>query len=291
MARVRKKRGPQAAIDFGISNTDSVAIVGGETRCWTQSYVGEPDESIVRAILARGGVELEELEVLAVTGGRHKLLPAQIGRTRIAGVHELPAIGRGGQAALPDFSRRKRIAVVSAGSGTAVIAAQGRRYRHITGTAVGGGTMLGLARLLLGTVDPGEIDRLALQGNSNAVDLGLADVVTGPIGTLPPTATAVNFGRLARHDFVAGREDLAAAITNLVAQVIALLSISAAKAQRAEKTVIIGHMTDMGSIRRVMGLVGQYYSTPIELPEHAGFFTALGALHTVAESPTPLPNA
>ena len=284
MVGVRAQNKTQAAIDFGISNTDSVAYVNGELRCWTQSYVGEPNEEIVRNILAHVGISLDDLEVLAVTGGRHKLLPAQIGRTRIAGVHELPAIGRGGQAALPHISRRKRILVVSAGSGTAVIAAQGRTYRHATGTAVGGGTMLGLSRLLLGTVDPTEVDHLAMQGNSNAIDLGLADVVTGPIGTLPPTATAVNFGRLARQDFAAGREDLAAAITNLVAQVIALLSVSAAKAQRANPIVIIGHMTDMHSIRRVMGLVSQYYSTPIELPERAGYYTALGALHSVAES-------
>lgn len=275
----------QAAIDFGISNTDAVALVDGEWRRWTQSYIGEPDAETVAALLQRGGVSLDDLPVLAVTGGRHRLLPAQIGATRLVGVSELQAIGRGGQAASGMTNRRKRILVVSAGSGTAVVAAQGNRYRHITGTAVGGGTMLGLGRLLLQTVDPVEIDTLAGQGDANTVDLSLADVVTGPIGSLPATATAVNFGRLARMEVDASRADLAAALVTLVGQVIGLLSIAAAKALRCDQIVVIGHMTDMASTRRVLNLVGQYYSTPISLPEHGGYFTAIGALHSAAELP------
>ncbi len=59
----------------------------------------------------------------------------------------------------------------------------------------------------------------------------------------------------------------------------------AAKALRCDQIVVIGHMTDMTSTRRVLNLVGQYYSTPIALPEHGGYFTAIGALHSAAELP------
>lgn len=272
----------QAAIDFGISNTDAVARADGEWRRWTQPTTGDPSPDSVRAILARGGVALDELPLLAVTGGRHRLLPETIGSTRVVGVNEVPAIGRGGQSALADLSpethRRKRILVVSAGSGTAAIAAQGNRYRHITGAGVGGGTLLGMGRLLLGCVDPEEIDALALQGDTNVLDLSLADVVTGPIGALPPTATAVNFGRVARHPVEASRADTAASLVTLVGQVIGLLAVAAAKALDCEQIVVIGHMTDAQSVRRVIDLVSQYYSTPIHLPENAGYYTAIGAL-------------
>ncbi|MEI2622955.1 MAG: hypothetical protein V9G23_02885 [Giesbergeria sp.] len=274
-----KSATPQAAIDFGISNTDAVVRRNGAWQRWTHSYIGKPDAAVVRAALAEGGVALDDLEMLAVTGGSHRLLPAQIGATRLVAVNEVPAIGRGGQAALPDVSRRTRILVVSAGSGTAVISAQGRTYRHITGAGVGGGTLLGLGRRLLNTVDPGEIDRLALAGNANAVDLSLGDVVTGPIGTLPASATAVNFGRLAHEDIDASRADLAAALVTLIGQVIGLLAVAAANALlRCKQIVVIGHMTDMASLRNVIGLVSQYYATPIHLPENAGYYTAIGAL-------------
>ncbi|MFN8490722.1 MAG: hypothetical protein U0350_24235 [Caldilineaceae bacterium] len=269
----------QAAIDFGISNTDTIAHLDGAWRRWTKPYIGQPTPEVVHTILATGGVKLEDLPKLAVTGGRHRLLPAQIGQCAIVGVGELQAIGRGGQAAagLTDQDATP-VLVVSAGSGTAVVAARGKQYQHVTGTAVGGGTMLGLGRLLLHTIDPNEIDELAQRGNPNGVDLRLADVVTGPIGTLPADATAVNFGRLAREDFTAKREDLAAALVTLVGQVIGLLAINAARAQQIDRVVVIGHMTDMPSIRRVLTSVGQYYGAAIDVPDNGGYATALGAL-------------
>ena len=275
----------QAAIDFGISNTDTIAQIDGAWRRWTQPYIGQPDPHLVQTILAAGGIDPSRLRQLAVTGGRHRLLPAQIGQCQVIGVGELQAIGRGGQA-MAGVSEQDStpLLVVSAGSGTAIIAARGNQYEHVTGTGVGGGTMLGLGRLLLHTIDPLEIDTLAQRGNPNGADLRLADVVTGPIGSLPADATAVNFGRLARQDLNVSREDLAAALVTLVGQVIGLLAINAARAQQIERIVVIGHMTDMPSLRRVLASVSQYYAAPIDLPANGGYATALGALLSVAAS-------
>lgn len=277
----------EAAIDFGISNTDVVARVGGELRHWNQPYHGDPDEDSVRAILAAGGINLDLLERLAVTGGRHKLLPPRLGRTQVCAVNEVQAIGRGGQAilGLAGEQRSQPTMVASAGSGTAMIKAQGSSFAHVSGTGVGGGTMLGLARMLLGTVDPQEIGRLAMAGDRNGADLSLADVITGPIGHLPADATAVNFGRLGRYSFdgSVSREDLAAALVNLVAQTIGLITVNAAQAHGCERIVVIGHMLDMTYFRHVLGLVGEYYATAMILPAAPGCATALGALVTLEE--------
>ena len=273
----------QAAIDFGISNTDAVALAGGELRYWTQPSRGAPTPELVGAILAHGGVDLASLCQIAVTGGRHQDLPEHLGNCQVVGVGEVPAIGRGGQVlAAPDGAGARTSAlVVSAGSGTAVIAARGDQYAHVTGSAVGGGTLLGLARLLLGTVDPQEIDDLARRGDSNGADLSLADVVGGPIGRLPASAAAVNFGRLARSDLPVSREDLAAALVTLVGQVIAVTAINAARAQQLDQLVVIGHLTDMPSVRGVLDQVGDYYGMRLTLPANAGYGTALGALYSL----------
>ncbi len=275
----------QAAIDFGISNTDVIARIGGELRHWNQPYHGDPDEQSVRTILAAGGVDLADLAQLAVTGGRHKLLPAHFGDTEIVPVSEVQAIGRGGQAilAMTDTEREQPLMVVSAGSGTALIKAQGDSYAHVSGSGVGGGTMLGLARLILGTTDALAIGELATAGDRNAVDLSLADVITGPIGSLPADATAVNFGRLGRFSFAGepSREDLAAALVNLVAQTIGLITVNTARAYGCERIVVIGHMLDMAYLRHVLGLVGKYYATAMILPAAPGCATALGALATL----------
>ncbi|HYW49490.1 MAG TPA: hypothetical protein VE861_02730 [Gemmatimonadaceae bacterium] len=273
-----------AAIDFGISNTDAVAEIDGVLRRWTLPSDGTPNQESVRSILAHGGVSLEQLDTLAVTGGRHRALPVTLGDTRVVGVPEVEAIGRGGQALASEARQAgsDAVLVVSAGSGTAVVAARGQQFTHVTGTGVGGGTLLGLARLLLATTDVALIDAMAMRGDPNGADLALRDVVSGPIGALPPDATAVNFGRLARQASDAAPDDLAAALVTLVGQVIAITAINAARAERIERTVLIGHMADMQSFRRVIDLVGQYYGTKILLPPHAGHGTALGALTALA---------
>ena len=267
----------QAAIDFGISNVDAVAQINGELRRWSQPAERQPDPAFVRSILMNGGVDLGKLPQLAVTGGRHRGLPAAIDQCAVIGVSEIAAIGRGGQA-LVGPPHDAPVLVVSAGSGTAVVAARGNHFEHITGSGVGGGTLLGLGRLLLRTVNPGEINFLALQGNPNGADLSLGDVISGPIGQLPADATAVNFGRLARENRVVSREDLAAALVTLVGQVIAVTAINAARAQQIERVVVIGHLTDMPSVRKVLEQVGDYYGMRLTLPSHAGYATAFGAL-------------
>ncbi len=268
----------RAAIDFGISNTDVVVYVDGELRRWSRpSREQPPDPELVRALLAVGGVELASLKRLAVTGGRHRMLPPQIEGCTLIRVGEIEAIGRGGQA-LAGGECDDPLLVVSAGSGTAMVAARVAQYAHVTGTAVGGGTLVGLSRLLLHTIDPGEIDALAQVGDPNGADLSLRDVVNGQIGNLPPEATAVNFGRLARHDLTPRREDLAAALVTLVGQVIAIVAINAARAQRIERIIVIGHLIDMPSVRHVLQSVGDLYGVRMSLPPEAGHATALGAL-------------
>ena len=277
-----------AAIDFGISNTDVVARRGAALSRWSEPYRGDPDLASIRATLATGDIELDALSQLIVTGGRHRILPDTLGNTRIAKISEVQAIGRGGQAILDmtPAERHEPLLVVSAGSGTAMIKAERNQYTHVSGTGVGGGTMLGFARLLLGTVDPVEIGVLAEQGDRNGVDLSLADVITGPIGSLPADATAVNFGRLGRRTFVSepSRIDIAAALVNLVAQTISLIAANAARANGCERVVMVGHMLDLPFFRKVVGLVGEYYTTHFDLPEHPGTATALGALELAADA-------
>jgi len=282
----------QAAIDFGISNTDCIARIDGEWRRWTQPYTGHPDHGQVRSILAKGGVELAALSWLGVTGGRHRLLPERLDNCAVIGVDELTAIGRGGEAVIEQSEGKQPateqnadqpLLVVSAGSGTAMVRAAAPDYSHVTGSAVGGGTLLGLGRLLLQSTDPTEIDQLAAQGSAGGVDLSLADVVTGPIGDLPAAATAVNFGRVGRTATEPSRADLAAGLVTLIGQTIALIAVNAARSIQTEQVVITGHMLDMPTLRGVLAAVGALYGQTFHLPAYGGHATALGALLCAAE--------
>ena len=230
----------RAAIDFGISNTDVLVEADGVQRHWTLPSRGVPDAERVAQVLAQGGEALDGIDDLAVTGGRSRELPGQLGRTTVTVIDEIAAIGRGGQ--LAAGAGDTPLLVVSCGSGTAAVAARGKAYAHVSGTAVGGGTLLGLSRLLLGTVDPREIDGLAATGDRNGVDLALKDVIGGGIGLLHADTTAVNFGRIGREAFEPRREDVAAGLVTLVGQTIGLIAVNAARAQQLERIVLIGLM-------------------------------------------------
>lgn len=269
-----------AAIDFGASNTDAAALIDGKLRVWSRRSEGPPTIATVHAILAAGGLEISALELVAVTGGHHRALPEQLGGVQVVKVGELPAIARGGQALAVGSWRlpQEPILVVSAGSGTAMVAARERDYQHVTGTGVGGGTLLGLGRLLLGTIDPVEIDQMAQAGKANGADIAIQDIVTGPIGTLPADATAINFGRVARMADLPSQVDLAAALVTMVGQVIATLAVNAARAARVERVVVTGHLTDMQTMRATMERVGTFFGLPLDLFAEAGYATVTGAM-------------
>jgi type II pantothenate kinase len=279
---VQTAQPPAAAIDFGASNTDAVALVGGRLLEWTEAQSGLPTVESVRRILAAQGIAPADLAALGVTGGHHRTLPELLDGCRVHKVGELEAIARGGQAlAARGLSIPvEPLLVVSAGSGTAMVRAEAHTYQHVTGTGVGGGALLGLGRLLIQSVDPVEIDRWARSGVANAVDLGLQDVVTGPIGNLPLDATAVNFGRVSRLSSPPAREDLAAALVTMVGQVIGTLAINAARAAQAERIVVTGHLTDMATIRATLDRVAEYFGFPLETHARAGYATVMGALLT-----------
>ncbi len=262
-------------LDFGMTNLDGVLLEDGVLkRGWRMDCTGASLDS-TRAALGMGGVKLEEVQAIGTTGGRHKELPNSYKNIRLVKVSEADAVGRGGL----QMAGLEEALVVSAGTGTAMIAARGKICRHVTGSAVGGGTLLGLAKLCLGTADPLEIAALASAGDPAHVDGTLADVIGGGIGSLPADATAVNLGRIVRLSAAPSREDLAAGLVTLVSQVIAVIALNAAKANQLEQIVIVGHLPDLmpiqTAIRRVWGFYG--VATPAIIPTDRGFATALGA--------------
>lgn len=267
-----------ASVDFGASNTDVVIHDGRVPRHWRLPSEGQPSDARIREVLAHGHVSPRDLAWIAVTGGnRSQLSDALVDGDHTAAVHkvdEVQAIGRGGLA----LSKLDRAVVTSAGSGTAVVAATLEGSRHVSGTGVGGGTLVGLSRLLIGIVDPPEIDALAQRGRDTVHNLTIGEILGTNIGSLPADTTAVNFGRAARHAVDATPEDTAAALVNMVGQVIGVVAINAARAQQMEHAVIVGHLTDLPSVRRTLEIVGQFYRASIIIPEQGGMATALGAL-------------
>ncbi len=266
------------AVDLGMTNIDLVVEENGMRHQWMlpnrhvealQQLRGALDSLVV--LLKSDSLPADAL--IGVTGGRYRQLPDVVDHRRIHKVDEMCAVGFGGLA----LAGVDQALVVSAGTGTAMVNANWKVCQHITGSAVGGGTLLGLARVILGTTNVEEIDDLALKGDASAVDVTLTEAVGGEIGKLPADANAVNLGKLAGMTNPK-RKDLAAGLVRLVAQVISVIAINAARAESLAATVMLGHLMDLESIRREVDLVGRFYDWTFTVPADPGFGTALGVL-------------
>lgn len=268
-------------VDFGLSVTDAVRAVGDEAQAHVARHrPGPATPELLLEMLAdlEAGALLPSQSrgvPVGVTGGRSRSLPSRVSDHPVVHVAETDAIGRGGLA----LAGVSPALVVSCGTGTAMVAADSAegRFQHASGTAVGGGTLEGLAKHLIGIRDASRVAWLALEGDAAGVDTTLGEVLGGGVGHLPPAATAVNLGRLAE---VANPEpaDVAAGLVSLVGQTIALVALNAAKVVGMEQTVFVGRLAEFAAVSRVVRSVFDLYgSRPPVFPEGAGMATALGA--------------
>ncbi len=274
-----------AAIDFGGTLTDVVVGEGPALRVErtaVASRVARPDHAAIEHLLAAAGATLGELDLLAVTGGRSHELPTQVAGVRLVHVGETEASARG---ALDGLGLRPAV-VVSLGTGTGVVLvpASGAPVRLI-GSGIGGGTLLGLAQALLGTTDVAEIGRLAAQGEIQRCDLTVGDIIGRGIGPVPAEATAAHFARLARPEGAdARREDLAAALVNLVAQAIVRLGLEAMLVHQARMLVLIGHVLDVPGFREAFARIPLLGPDQLHVPATPGLAVARGALALALET-------
>ena len=278
-------------VDFGLTNLD-VVVLHGDVLAHAKRLPSPGPASITGLEMAFAGLPANAIPAqsrvrLAVTGGRHRDLPAQWEGLEVLKVLEPEAVGRGGLALARDLERSGQALVVSAGSGASMVRAAPDGYRHVTGSGVGGGTLLGLAALLLGTSDPAEVNRLAMLGDTTGVDTTLFDSLGAGVGRLPPEATAVNFGRLVGAAHTPTREDLAAGLFNLVAQVIAVIALNAAAREGLADVIVTGHLPDLSAFPPALLRVWEYYGVkpaPI-IPPLGGAATAIGAALAVSGYP------
>jgi type II pantothenate kinase len=268
-----------AAVDLGGTNTDVLlgAADGTLLRSLMLPWRDVRSTAELSLLLAEIGARPAALAAVAVTGGRHRDLPPLLDGTPVLPVSEPEAIGRGGLLA----AGLERALVMSMGTGTAMVAAGPDGYRHLGGTAVGGGTVLGLGRLLCGTADPARIGALAAAGNPRAVDLTVGDIVGGPVGVVPAEMTAAHFGKVARPEggeHPVRPEDVAAGLLEMVGQVLGRLGLLAARAERVDALVLTGRLAAWPGIHRAVLRVAGTFGGRVIVPPEPGLATARGAL-------------
>jgi len=261
-------------VDFGLSVTDAVLVRGGRAeRHASLLRPGPASPEVLRAALQALDVGGDEPAAVAVTGGRSRELAGAPG---VVVVEEPEAIGRGALA----LAGLDRALAVSCGTGTAMVVADAPNgaFRHATGTPVGGGTLEGLGKALLGVGLASEVAAMAARGDASQVDTTLGEVLGGGLAGLPPRATAVSLGRLARLEDEPAPEDLAAGLTTMVAQTISLLALNAKAAHGLPSAVFVGRLAGLPFVRDMIGAVFAVYGQEAPLvPAGGETAVALGA--------------
>ena len=172
------------------------------------------------------------------------------------------------------LSGLKQAVIASLGTGTAVVYTDGSKVEYLGGTGVGGGTLVGLSSKMLGLNHIDNIVRLAQGGLAEHVDLTIGDMMNGELPQLPVNFTASNFGKM---DETATQSDIAMGIFNLVAQVVGMICIFAARNVNNTDIVLTGNLSRIPTMHPVFEIMGKQYGVHFIIPEDSGFATAYGA--------------
>lgn len=237
------------------------------------------DEAAVRAQVAAWAPER-----VGLTGGGASRLAATFGDVPVHAVGEFDAWAAGAPlaAAAEGTTLPARFLLASLGTGTSVLHLGDGPVSRAGGTALGGGTVLGLGRLLLGAPDFATIAALAAAGDRRRVDLLVGDVYQDTTSPLLRELTAASF---AKPGAMPRREDLAHALMGLVGENVALVCGGLARSAGVE-TIVFGGSTLDGNpalatvVTTITTLFGH---TPVLLRDGA-FCGALGAAALAAEA-------
>ena len=221
--------------------------------------------------LTSSGLTLQNVRRVVLTGVGASYVDGDIFGRPTCKVDEFSASGTGALA----LSGQEQAVVVTMGTGTAFMwAERSGAVRHLCGSGIGGGTLGGLCRKLVGMERFGQIKKLAEKGDLSQVDLTISDITCHPAPTLDPTLTAANFGNLMED---ATPADLAAGAVNLVLQAIGTMTVLACQCCDTRTVVLTGSMTTLSQVQPNFENFEKLYGIHYIVPENATFATAIGA--------------
>ena len=260
-------------IDVGISTTKIVGICDGKVVSPMRVKATDPVTSLYGAFgkyLYDNKIMLSDVEHVMLTGVGAAYICKPVYGLPTSKADEFVADGLGAR----HESGKDRIIVVSMGTGTSLVRCDGDAIDHIGGIGIGGGTLQGLARLLLKTDDIRTVSEMAVMGNVSNINLRIGDISARPLPGLPMTAVASLFGN-AKSD--ASREDIAIGLIWLVLQSVGQSAVLASIGSDIREYVMIGNLTLLPQCRMVFPPIEKLYGVKLIIPEYSDFCTAIGA--------------
>lgn len=223
-----------------------------------------------------------EPRCIGATGGGADRLGTTIAGIAVAYADEFSAWGRGATliAAREAIALPAEHVVVSVGTGTSILAVRHGQVERVGGTALGGGTMLGLGHLLTACDEFGAFVALAADGDRRRVDLLIGDLYRSPPLAVLRDLSAANFAKRASR----APADLAHAIIGMVGENVALLATAHARGAAIQPIVYCGStVQDNAPLRAVLEQITTVFGQQALFLEQGAYCGALGAAVGAAE--------
>ncbi len=262
-------------VGIDIGSTTTKAVVMKDNKLLTKMKVKASDSvtsatGVLGRITVEHDIEIGDIQKINITGAGALKIHKNIFNIPTKKIEEINAIGHGGKF----LSGKDDIVIANIGTGTAMVENIGGKISHLGGTAVGGGTLVGLAKLLLNTSDFKGIVELAEKGTLNSVDLLIGDIVEKNISFLNMEDTASNFGKILD---TASKEDIALGLINMIYQVIGMIAVFAAQSRNKDIVVVTGNGSHNLLGQNVLNKISEMYGIKYEFPQDAEYATAIGA--------------
>ncbi|MCL2189641.1 MAG: pantothenate kinase [Defluviitaleaceae bacterium] len=261
-------------IDVGGSTTKIIGLTSqGECIGMMQVEASDQTASAFGAFgkfTALHGLRIPDIKQIALTGVGAPYLSQGMYDIPTRRVEEFLAIGLGGLR-MADLDNAL---IISAGTGTALVRAEGKQITHIGGSGVGGGTLLKMAARFAGASCFATITELASKGDLRAVDLRLGDISAELIGKLSPTTTVANFGNLKDNATTA---DIILGLINMIFESIGTMAVFASLGSGVQDIVLIGALSAIQQAGDIFKGLEALYPVRFHIPPNAIYATAMGA--------------
>ncbi len=211
----------EIGLDLGATLVKAVYVRAGRPLSPFESYVcSTRNHGALEAFLEAHPAR----RIAATGGGAPRLVEGWKGRPAVVYVDEFASWGAGEKVLLEGagFTPSSPHLLVSLGTGTSFLAVgKNGKVTRVGGTALGGGTIRGLGRLLAGESSHEALVSLARAGDRKKVDLLVGDLYRPGEIDLDPSLTASNFGKpgLSRDP-----RDLVNAAVGLLGENVALMA-------------------------------------------------------------------
>ncbi len=227
--------------------------------------------------LESNSLDLADIRSVMITGVGSSYITRPIYGLKCQHVQEFECVALGGMY----LSGLENTIIVSMGTGTAIThgtfdkATNKHSFEYLGGTGVGGGTLMGLSKIIFGVGSISSIEELAKNGDIEKIDLQIKDITQKDIlPGLSKNLTAANFGDV---DDLATREDIALGLINLVFETAGMMSIFAARGHSVRDIVLTGNLTVMPQAKQIFDGLNSMFDVNFMIPENAQYGTVIGA--------------